>query len=93
MKATRFWLRPGALSLCALLCATILPPGDARAQADPASKTYTDLALTPVEVAEEEDLEMFHLNETSEAAVAKAKSEAEARARVAAQRNQVAAAE
>ena len=57
-----------------------------RVQADPASKAYTDLALEPVEVAEEEELEMFHLNESSEAAVAKAKGEAEARARHAAKR-------
>ena len=52
-----------------------------RIQNDPASKVYTDLALTPVDDATEEDLEMFALNESSRAAVAKAKGEAEARAK------------
>ncbi|MGF1608372.1 MAG: B12-binding domain-containing radical SAM protein [Kiloniellales bacterium] len=51
-----------------------------RIQRDPASKSYSDLALSPVEVAEEEELEMFHLNQSAEAAVAKAKAQAEARA-------------
>jgi radical SAM superfamily enzyme YgiQ (UPF0313 family) len=51
-----------------------------RIQHDPASKSYRDLALTPVAVAEEEELEMFHLNQSSEAAVAKAKAQADARA-------------
>ena len=55
-----------------------------RVEADPERHNYTDLALAPVEVAEDEELEMFHLNESSEAAVAKAKGEAEARQRVAA---------
>ena len=57
-----------------------------RVQADPASKTYTDLALTPVTTAEEEELEMFHLNQAAEAAVAKAKAEAAARERQQARR-------
>ena len=67
-----------------------------RVQADPASKSYTDKALSPVTVAEEEDeLEMFHVDESSEAAVAKAKKQAEARARhqERKRREQVAAAE
>jgi len=64
-----------------------------RVQHDPASKTYTDLALTPVEVAEEEELEMFHLNESAEAAVAKAKAQAEAREKAKARKTQIAAAE
>ncbi len=57
-----------------------------RLEADPAAKDYMDLALTPVTTAEDEDLEMFHLNQEAEAAVAKAKAEAEARARHAAKR-------
>ena len=57
-----------------------------RVQNDPASKTYRDLALTPVDSAEDEELEMFDLNEDAKAAVAKAKGEAEARARHAAKR-------
>ena len=52
-----------------------------RVQRDPAAKTYHDLALTPVDVAEDEELEMFHLNQSSETAVAKAKAEAGARAK------------
>ena len=52
-----------------------------RVQNDPANKHYMDLALTPVEDAEGEELEMFDLNESSKAAVAKAKGEAEARAK------------
>ena len=44
-----------------------------RVEADPAAKTYRDLALTPVyDHGEDEDLEMFHLNAAAEAAVAKA---------------------
>ena len=57
-----------------------------RIEADPDRHAYMDLALSPVEVAEEEALEMFDLNESSQAAVAKAKGEAEARARHAARR-------
>jgi radical SAM superfamily enzyme YgiQ (UPF0313 family) len=52
-----------------------------RIERDPTAKTYSDLALTPVAVAEDEELEMFHLNDSAEAAVAKARSEAEARAK------------
>ena len=51
---------------------------------DPARHAYTDLALTPVEAAEDEHLEMFEHTEAAQAAVAKAKGEAEARARHAA---------
>jgi radical SAM superfamily enzyme YgiQ (UPF0313 family) len=44
-----------------------------RVERDPASKTYTDFAITPVIDAEEEALEMFDLNEASRAAVDKAR--------------------
>ena len=44
-----------------------------RIQADPASKTYTDLAITPVDQAEEEKLEMFEVSAAAKKAVAKAK--------------------
>lgn len=65
-----------------------------RIEADPEAKKYTDLALTPVtDHGEDEELEMFHLNEAAEAAVAKAKAEAEARERHKARRSQVSAAE
>jgi radical SAM superfamily enzyme YgiQ (UPF0313 family) len=65
-----------------------------RVEMDPAAKSYTDLALTPVyDHGEDEDLEMFHLNAAAEAAVAKAKAEAEARERQAARRAAVSAAE
>ena len=47
----------------------------------PATKRYRDLALTPVEEAEDEDLEMLSHTEAAQAAVAKAKGEAEARAK------------
>ncbi len=57
-----------------------------RVEADPASKSYTDQALTPVDSGADEELEMFHLNKAAEAAVAKAKGEAEARARQVAKR-------
>jgi len=50
-----------------------------RIQRDPASKAYTDLALTPVDAAAEEDLEMFDLNDSARAAVAKARGQANAR--------------
>ena len=44
-----------------------------RVSEDPASRTYTDLALTPVENAEEEELEMFEVSTAAKSAVAKAK--------------------
>jgi hypothetical protein len=47
-----------------------------RMQRDPAMKTYTDLALTPVVEAADEKLAMFDLNDSSRAAVTKAKAEA-----------------
>ncbi|MEQ8354160.1 MAG: radical SAM protein [Kiloniellaceae bacterium] len=63
-------------------------------EADPAARNYTDLALTPViDHGEDEELEMFHLNESAEVAVAKAKAEAEARERHQARRARVSAAE
>jgi Radical SAM superfamily len=57
-----------------------------RVEADPAAKAYSDQALAPVETAEDEELEMFHLNKAAEAAVAKAKAEADARERYQAKR-------
>ena len=48
---------------------------------DPATLSYTDLALTPVDDAEEENLEMFEHTEAAQAAVAKAQGEAAARAK------------
>ncbi|SME97976.1 Radical SAM superfamily enzyme YgiQ, UPF0313 family [Tistlia consotensis] len=50
-----------------------------RIQKDPASRSYTDLAITHVEDAEGEDLEMFELNDASRAAVEKAKRQAAGR--------------
>ncbi len=65
-----------------------------RIQRHPAAKDYVDLALTPVAVAEDETLEMFQLNDSSRAAVAKAKVQAVARAESAIRRaNQAAAAQ
>ena len=64
-----------------------------RIQRDPASKHYTDLALTPVEDSAGETLDMFDLNDSARAAVAKAKAQAEARAKSAEQRALVSAAE
>ena len=58
---------------------------------DPATQHYTDLALTPVDDAEEESLEMFEHSEAAQAAVAKAKAEAEARAKQAEKKAAVAA--
>ena len=58
---------------------------------DPATQTYTDLALSPVDDAEEEALEMFEHSEAAQAAVAKAKAEAEARAKQAEKKAAVAA--
>ncbi|MFQ5881154.1 MAG: B12-binding domain-containing radical SAM protein [Candidatus Methylomirabilales bacterium] len=46
---------------------------------DPTSKTYIDLALTPVEEAEDEHLEMFEHTEAARVAVAKARAKAAAR--------------
>ena len=48
-----------------------------RVQRDPASKTYRDLATTPVIDAEGEALDMFELNESSKAAVEKARRQAQ----------------
>ena len=50
-----------------------------RVQRDPASKTYRDLATTPVVDAEGESLEMFELNDASRAAVQKARRQAQMR--------------
>ncbi len=50
-----------------------------RVQADPASRSYTDLAITPVVDAETESLEMFELNDRSKEAVDRAKRHADAR--------------
>jgi len=47
-----------------------------RVERDPASKTYTDLAITRVVDAEGEALEMFELNDSSKAAVKKARRQA-----------------
>jgi radical SAM superfamily enzyme YgiQ (UPF0313 family) len=47
-----------------------------RVERDPASKTYSDLAITPVIDAEGESLEMFELNSSSRAAVDKARRQA-----------------
>jgi hypothetical protein len=52
-----------------------------RVQRDPASRTYTDLAITRVVEAENETLEMFELNDSSRAAVDKAKRQVEDRRR------------
>ena len=58
---------------------------------NPTTKRYTDLALTPVDEAEDEDLEMLSHTEAAQAAVAKAKGEAEARAKQAEKQAAVAA--
>ena len=47
-----------------------------RIKRDPATASYTDLALSPVEVPEEEHLEMFEQSDAARAAVAKAKAQA-----------------
>jgi hypothetical protein len=47
-----------------------------RVERDPASKTYRDLAITPVVDAEGEALEMFELNQASRTAVEKARRQA-----------------
>lgn len=44
-----------------------------RIQKDPASAAYSDFAIRPVEDAEDEDLEIFKLNDAAKDAVAKAK--------------------
>ena len=59
----------------------------------PATKAYKDLALTPVDDAEHEDLEMLSHTEAAQAAVAKAQGEAEARAKAAEKREAAVAAE
>ncbi len=51
-----------------------------RIKRDPATASYMDLALTPVEDAEDEHLEMFEHSDAAKAAVAKAKAQAEAKA-------------
>jgi hypothetical protein len=50
-----------------------------RVQADPLAKTYSDLAITPVIDAEDEALEMFTINDSARAAVAKARTQAQRR--------------
>ncbi|MEE8189847.1 MAG: radical SAM protein [Kiloniellales bacterium] len=47
-----------------------------RIKRDPATASYTDLALSPVEEPEEEHLEMFEQSDAAKAAVAKAKAQA-----------------
>ncbi|WP_193368319.1 B12-binding domain-containing radical SAM protein [Pelagibius marinus] len=65
-----------------------------RVEKDPAAKSYSDPALTPViDHGEDEELEMYHVNKAAEAAVAKAKAEAEARERHQAKRAKIDAAE
>ncbi len=61
-----------------------------RIKRDPATAHYMDLALTPVEDAEDEALEMFEQSDAAKAAVAKAKAKVEAKQR---SRDRVAAAE
>ncbi len=46
-----------------------------RVEKDPARADYMDFAISPVEDAEGEELEIFTLNEASRAAVAKAKKQ------------------
>lgn len=48
-----------------------------RIQKDPQSASYTDFAIQPVLDAEEENLEIFNLNPSAKAAVAKAKRQKE----------------
>jgi len=48
-----------------------------RIQKDPASKTYSDFAIQRVDEAEEENLEIFSLNDAARQAVAKAKRQKE----------------
>jgi hypothetical protein len=53
--------------------------GRYRVQAAPNAKAYSDFAITPVIDAEGEELEMFALNDSARAAVAKARHQAERR--------------
>ena len=48
-------------------------------QRDPANKTYTDRAQEPVVVGEDEELQMFEINDFSRDAVARAKAKTKAR--------------
>jgi hypothetical protein len=48
-------------------------------RAEPLAKTYSDLAITPVVDGEDEALEMFTLNDSARAAVAKARTQAQRR--------------
>ena len=73
---------PGAASESSVVAAQDARPGNGSAAANGGAVA----AFTGEPVAEDEDLEMFHLNQEAEAAVAKAKAEAEARARHAAKR-------
>ena len=50
-----------------------------RVQAEPLAKAYSDLAITSVVDAEDEALEMFTLNNSARAAVAKARTQAQRR--------------
>ena len=50
-----------------------------RIERDPASQSYMDLAITPVEEPEEEALEMFELTVDARAAVEKARARARVR--------------
>ena len=52
-----------------------------RIKRDPATASYMDLAITPVEDAEDEHLEMFEHSDAAKAAVAKAKAQAAAKAK------------
>jgi hypothetical protein len=45
-----------------------------RIKRDPAAKNYTDLALQPVEIAEDEELELYKLTDSAKSLVAKTKS-------------------
>ena len=58
-------------------------------ESEPDRSTYRDFAITPVENAEEEKLEIFDLNEESRAAVAKAQKQAKAREEAAQRREAV----
>ena len=64
-----------------------------RVQADPAARRYTDFALSPVEDAEGEALEMYAINESAREAVAKAQSQRELRERVSEHAHETEAAE
>ena len=62
-----------------------------RIKRDPATASYMDLAITPVEDAEDEHLEMFEHSDAAKAAVAKAKAQAEAKAKSRSEKHVVAA--